>query len=618
MTSYVGWIIGVVVLFVMFSTRNLFKDVLAIISKTIQEIIKLAVTAVSFLLKILSVIELYIVLLINIFMGNLKQSSVTRLLSIALVALSVASFYTTYTGMGYLIEGKTSDLIRICLTFGVQAIMLGASLMIGKYSTVRAASASGGVRQVCLPAPKGFTKGFKKSPAVLRVVFVAVAAIIYGIVYFCDLGRKTENFLYILGCLGLLICLGSVLPYIFSEVYRGAVSTILLIVYFSTLLVSAFFSYHTLLGTLYREEERNVDNVVIVAEEVSSLIEDTKDCFDEDYQIAVQERLLNAVDKLKEEVETGAFRGAADLCKIAESNTFETNQGTIQRIVTEYNGKTAISSDRSMEIEYYIRSVLGPDFEQEIKVRPGIQSFLDIFEYDTEKRDCIGDINTLLINLQKLEWEASVAQDSKNALEGVSNFMNKYISAKDRNAIDPNLRELSGLFEAVSVWKQFVHTTKDLQQELLSLNTASGTVDCDKSMGLLSQEVQKLLKSVPPYFPTFPENTAGSALKSDGRQISPAELSLRLQQVMRGHRSGLNEIERNLRAFVDTPQISLFAALIAALIDTLILFVGMLLPKMIPYFKDTASYGPGRKYTQEEFEENLDNLFNKPVRERDD
>lgn len=610
MSAYVGWGIAVIVLlYVMFSTRNLFKDIVAIISKTLQETIKLAVTAVSFFLKIISVIEYYIVLIIDIFSGNLKQNSVTRLLSIALVMLSVASFYTTFTGMGFLIDGDASFLIRACLTFGVQAIMLGASLMIGKNSIVRAEEA--------LLVPGFPQKSTHKLSVVLRVGSAVCAGLIYGLIYFLDLGRGTENFMYLVGCLLLLACLGSLLPYIFSETYRGVRSTILLIVYFGTLLVSSFFSYHTLLGTLYRDDERLADNIAIVAEEVSDLIEDASGCFDEAYQAEVQTRLLNAVDRLKEDLETGSFRGTDNLRQVAESTTFETNQGTIQRLVDEYDQAGTVSA-RKMEIEFYIRSTLGPIFNQEIQMVPGIQSFRDILAYETEKSDCIAGINTLLINLQKLEWDTGEAQDSAAALEGVSNFINKYISVTDRERIDPNLRELSGLFEAASVWKQFVFTAKELQQEILSLDTASGTLDWDTSMNAISQQVQELLKSVPPYFQSFSKDSAGQALQPDGKQVSAAQLSLRLQRVMRSHKPSMNRITQNLRAFVDAPQISLFAALIAGLIDTLILFVGMLLPKMIRYFKDTRAYELNGKYTPDEMEEILSNIFNKPVQERDE
>lgn len=607
MSAYVGWGIAIIVLlYVMFSTRNLFKDIVAIISKTLQETIKLVVTAVSFFLKIVSVIEYYIVLIIDIFSGNLKQNSVTRLLSIALVMLSVASFYTTFTGMGFLINGDASFLIRACLTFGVQAIMLGASLMIGKNSIVRAEESL---------AVQGQAAEFMHKPGVvLRVGSVVCAGFIYGLIYFLDLGRETENFMYLAGCLLLLVCLGSLLPYIFSETYRGVRSTILLIVYFGTLLVSSFFSYHTLLGTLYRDDERLADNIAIVAEEVSNLIEDAGSCFDETYQAEVQTRLLGAIDGLKGNLEAGTFQGTDNLRQVAESSTFETNQGTLQRLMSEYDRAGTVDA-RKMDIEFYIRSTLGPIFEQEIHMVPGLQSFRDIFAYETEKTDCIEDINTLLINLQKLEWDAVEAQDSAAALEGISNFMNKYISVAERESIDPNLRELSGLFEAAAVWKQFVFTAKELQQEILSLDTASGTLDWDTSMNVLSRQVQGLLKSVPPYFQSFSKDSAGQALQPDGEQVSAAQLSLRLQRVMRSHKPSVNRITQNLRAFVDAPQISLFAALIAGLIDTLILFVGMLLPKMIRYFKDREF---DNKYTQDEMDEILNNIFNKPVQERDE
>lgn len=630
MTSYIGWIIGAIILFVMLSTRNLFKDMIAIISKTIQETIKLGITVISFFFRIVSVAELYIVLLIDIFAGNLKQSAVTRLLSVAVVMLSVASFYTTYSGMGYLIEGEVSPLIRLCVTFGIQAIMLGASLKIGKCSIVRVSGAA----DVAAPPllPDGI--GLGKWGIGLRVAAVVLAGTVYGLVYFLDLGGKWENFLYMLGCFLLIGCLCSLLPYIFTESHRGALSTTLLIVYFATLSVSSFFSYHTLLNTLYREEERKIDNIVIVAEEVSNLVEDSKGCFDKGYQVEVQKRLMNAADSLRKEATLEAFHGSADMQRIVESETFETNYTTLQRIVPEYHkAKAEIEAEaeieteaeaeekktpRMMEIEYYVRSELGPKFEAEIGVTPGIQSFLEILEYDAAKKVCMEGINILLTNLQKLEWDAAEAAASEAALEDILAFMNRYILAEDRDALDPNLRELGELLETTSAWKRFLYSAKSLQQEILSLDTSSDTLDWNKSIQTLSKEVQELLNGVPPYFQVFPSGDGEPPLESVGQQISAAELSLQLQRTVRDHRPGLNKIEQNLRAFVEAPQLSLFAALIAVLMDTLILFVGMLLPRMIQYFKDTKAYGAGAKYDPEEIEEVLDNTFNKPVQERDE
>lgn len=613
MLSYAGWTIAAIaLLYVMFSTRNLFKDVVAILSKIIQEVIKLAVTSISFFFRIISVVELYIVLLIDIFSGSLRQNAVTRLLSIALVALSVTSFYTTFTGAGYLITGPASVLIRSCLTFGIQAIMLGASLTIGKNSIVRAGERALPSQDSQSPQPPSPPAGRR-----LRLASLACAGVVYGLVYLGEFGRKWDNLLYLLGCLLVVVCLASLLPSIFSASCQGAKATLLLTVYFGTLLVSSFFSYNTVLNALYAGDERQTDNIVLVAEEVSSLLEDAAGCFDADYQAAVQTCLLNAIDTLKNNLETGTFHGANTLGEIAKSITFQTNYGTIQRLVGEYDeGNTTYA--RKMEIEYYLRSVLGPIFSGEIDVVPGIQSFRDILAYDVERSKCISDINLLTINLQKLEWDTTLLNGSAAALNTVSNFINRYIPVSTRTAINPSLRELGGLFEAVSIWKRFLHTAKDLQQEILSLNPASGNPNWDTSMQKLSQTAKALLNSIPPYFQSFPDDGSGNEIKPGGGRLSAPRLSLQLQRVIRSHRPGVNVIAQNLQAFVDTPQVSLFAALIAILIDTLILFVGMLLPRMIWYYKDTKAHGENAKYTPDELEEILGNVFNKPVREHDE
>lgn len=160
-----------------------------------------------------------------------------------------------------------------------------------------------------------------------------------------------------------------------------------------------------------------------------------------------------------------------------------------------------------------------------------------------------------------------------------------------------------------------------MQQSILELDTTAEHLDWDESIRSLLEQAQVLLKVTPVHFPSFATYSDTGELtgylSASDRPVSAAELSIQLQKVIRNHRPTLNDIEKNLTAFVDAPLVSLFAALIAVLMDTLILFVGMLLPKPIPYFKDIVDQdGDNAKYSPEEINENLGNLFNKPVTEK--
>ena len=135
-------------------TKGLWRDMQAVASHVVQEIIRLLANIFTFFLRILSTVEQYLTLITDIFAGNLKQYSLTKLLSISIIALSVASFFTTYSGMEALIgaSGWLGFFLRACITFGVQAILLGASIQIGQLSVVR--STCGGPRGAAPSSPR--------------------------------------------------------------------------------------------------------------------------------------------------------------------------------------------------------------------------------------------------------------------------------------------------------------------------------------------------------------------------------------------------------------------------------------------------------------------------------
>lgn len=606
MAAYVPWIAaGLLLAVLLFSTKNLLRDIVAIVSQIFQEFIKLAVTAVSFFLKIVSICELYLILLIDIFSGNLKTASLTRLLSISLVALSVTSFATTFSGMAFLELGSASALLRVCVTFGIQAVMLGTSLEIGKNSIIREGGSS--------PAD------IKR--AVPRLVIAAISAFLLILVYFLDLGRKWEGFLYIVGCILAVGCLLSLLPAIFKDSCRNVRGTVLLVVYFSTLAVSSFFSYQTILNGIYKDEERLGDNVAIVAQEVTSLVRKADGCFDQAYQERVQACLSDALDHLKGDMEGGTVYIGKNLKKVMESGTFQAYSGTIERLIAEFD-QSGTSSVRKMQIEERIKQEIGAEFKKEGLEVQGVQELRKILDYQEEQSACIANISAVLTALQKQEWDSAAAQTCEDACAQISAFMGKYLLLSERNDIDPYLRDISGLLSATSVWKQYLDVSRKLQQEILRLDTTRDDLEWESSIQILSAKAQNLLEAVPVYFPRFseysPEGDVAGDWGSENGKVSPAELSLRLQAVTRSHKPARNSIARNLQAFVDVPQTAVFAALIAVLMDVLVLFAGMLLPKSVLFFRGTAACGPDRKYECDELTEVLDNVFNKPVGKSDE
>lgn len=602
----------VLVLIILFSTKNFIRDLICIVSCIFQEIIRLGVAAVGLFFRLISIAELYLILLCDIFSGNLKTNSISRLLSISLVALSAASFYTTFHGMGYLLPDSANSIVRACITFGIQAIMLGSSLLIGKNSIIRS-------NDVEMQTSSEVCKdGFPQGKNLLRVIVIFFAAASFLIVYFLRMDRKLTTFLYLLGCGAVVVCLLSLLPGIFANSHRGRRGVILLCVYFSTLCVSSFFSYQTLLNTLYQESERKADNLSLIAQELTAMVEDASSCFDENYQTTVQARLVDAVDHLKAAMESETNYGAGELADVMEYEAFLRNYSRIRRLVEEYYDPTT-TAVRKMDIEYFIRTTLGGPMPNGTVA--SIETCRKIIAYYDAKDDCTESIEALSSCLQKLSWDASDTEKSEKSFEDIAGFLGKYISVEERTQIDPYLRDISALMSVTASWKQFLNESRSMQQSILELDTTAEHLDWDESIRSLLEQAQVLLKVTPVHFPSFATYSDTGELtgylSASDRPVSAAELSIQLQKVIRNHRPTLNDIEKNLTAFVDAPLVSLFAALIAVLMDTLILFVGMLLPKPIPYFKDIVDQdGDNAKYSPEEINENLGNLFNKPVTEK--
>ena len=219
--------IGMVVLFLSVYKIDGFAVLLAkAVGVVLQQLCSLIVEAVCLVFKIINALEVYIVLLIDALTG--KASADGKIASLAIGVLSIASFYTTYTGMKYFVE---EDEIAFLITLGIQAILFSTSLQIGE--------------------ALDFNKNGKNSIWTKRISVSAIvaasgciSAYLFGM---ADLrySIKTEIYhvLYMIVivaavCMILLLIMGLIK----TSVTNQNKGVILFIIYFAVLSISSFFS----------------------------------------------------------------------------------------------------------------------------------------------------------------------------------------------------------------------------------------------------------------------------------------------------------------------------------------------------------------------------------------
>lgn len=79
------------------------------------------------------------------------------------------------------------------------------------------------------------------------------------------------------------------------------------------------------------------------------------------------------------------------------------------------------------------------------------------------------------------------------------------------------------------------------------------------------------------------------------------------EKLRRNANPDLSQSEKNIRSFISNKPLAVMCAAMALLIDMMILFVGIILPKDIDLESTSA-------YSEQEVKRRLSNLFNKPIR----
>lgn len=576
----------------------------------LQQICSMIIEATVLIFKIINSLEIYIVLMIDALTG--KATSEGKIASLAIGVLSVASFYTTYTGLQSFV---TEEPIAFLITLGIQAILLSTSLRINliikldndntvsqKYAMLLKTSISFLVISIIIAYSLSIVRmSYTCSTIIYHIIYmvaiVAVLAIIVlAVVYLAQNGTLNRN--------------------------EGKT---LFVIYFAVLSVSSFFSYNAFISVLYPNQVRNIDvfqtyklGTIALAESIDADID--RDYYDELYtMINIELQKIMTSDKML-------------ILSDEERNIYENRE----------------------QYEKYLRTQ--EEIEKQNAERDRVEQWWDKFEKDWKEANKdigvnakevwitayndyqknLGEIESNISNLKKEQETLKVGAsdmgtyeevcqkikdyDCTDSIKIIRNYMQNYdevAQGKINIAVheleeyrlalsqDENIQMNNNLFEMIDSYCSYLNY-QSLYREAINrvLNVQVNSETYKDEYDSIQLPIYDLLLNLP--------RTDYEIYNMDNKLIRTRELPRSdyystAEKLRRNANPNLSQSEKNIQSFISNKPLAVMCATMALLIDMMILFVGIILPKDINLESNS-------KHSEQEIKRRLSNLFNKPIR----
>ena len=615
--------IGVLLLLFIFVYR--WEGFIILLEKTIgtvlQKLCSLAIEAFCLFFKIINALEIYIVLLIDALTG--KATANGKIASLAIGVLSVASFYTTCSGMSVLVEEET---IAFLITLGIQAILLSTSLLINDNLD--------------------FTQRDRDSWKLSGLLWLGLCGfgcmIAYMIPMF-NLSYRIEknivHILYMIVIVAAVLALFKLIMYLVNAVsIRRDKGIFLVAIYFSVLSISSFFSYHSFVTVMYPDSVRNIDAFQRYKLGIIDLLEQVNENVDDAYYEKLLEELsveLNVLERKYEETDEEKLFLEDEREIYEKKNDYEKyivlkkelteKENELEKRYNDYkiertellnatidvgpavseqlnNAAKRYESDR-VKIEEEIAKI-----EDEIKniddeIKNSEEEYLKIVaKMDANKKqiDCSAEIVLVRSLLKQEGWSEKDASDFKKAVNKIEEGKLYLTDNSESGDLDNSLEKMAQVYVGYKDYKRIYSENYSMILGLSATQEEYTTV-----YDQIQDMVYQLLKVVP--------ETSYIFVDSNNNVIQTKELALsnfysEMEGLKRNANPELSQIEKNIRTFIDNKMVGILCALMAILIDMMILFVGIILPNGIHIPNNTNG-----KYTDEEIRKILSNLFNKPI-----
>lgn len=234
----------------------------------LQQICSLIIEAVVLVFKIINSLEIYIVLMIDALTG--KATSEGKIASLAIGVLSVASFYTTYTGLKSFVSEYS---ISFLITLGIQAILLATSLRINIIVKLDNDNVTSNKRTLLL-----------KCSIILFIISIVTAYILS----IFRLSYASSTIIYhVIYMIAIVAVLALIVLAVIHLSETGTLNRnegrILFVIYFAVLSVSSFFSYNAFISVLYPNQVRDIDTFRTYKLGTIALVENIDNDIDRDY-----------------------------------------------------------------------------------------------------------------------------------------------------------------------------------------------------------------------------------------------------------------------------------------------------------------------------------------------
>ncbi len=704
--------------------------ILRILLRFLEEIVKVITQIFLIGFRVVGIVQLYIFLILDYLSGNLKNRTLSKLMGISIISLSIASFYTTYTGMRSFVN---SPIIPALITVGIQAILFAASLQIGSARLERETCPGSGSNQE--------NKDKHKDIDINR--YIPIIAVLFLIFVLFSFRIPLIINLIIISIFATALTILYVLTK--SKPISGALKQrITVFAFVITLFISSLFSFNTFMGTLYLQETRNIDNFVRAKSEMMDTINKAEANIDRSSYFITKQKFIDILTFVKNEVEKNENKLTdeenEDLdyekCYLtymfstnSDTSTYETTTDRINsinksianltiardKIQLPLNPTPSDKADWIKKIKFYDDKINSNEkekaaLEKNLKLLDNNQNSTNYVEFlqhvktehkglngfkaDLDKINSKKMKNTLTtdekINLNN--YFTSITNDIENENEIKSeNKLNDFMNIiNNKNYSNENKFKLKPLYTLIEKYNNYTRNRKllleafdkqvlksyeelkkeetdkvDVSKEVATTTNNSNNnnseteqdksnskvtnsaeidpkieklnEDYQKSLELIKAKSIELINQMPLNFsseyssivgPVVLLNNPTSAANADNAEVVAAkstddlspipdkEISVRPNEVLTGtytsqilniarnFDSGLNEIEKNIRGFIINPLIGILSLSIAVVLDLMILFIGMLIPKSIKYFNEN-----NKTYSDEEIEEILNNVM---------
>lgn len=583
----------------------------------IQQLCSLFLEMLFLFFKIINSLEIYIVLLIDALTG--KVNSTEKMATMALGALSLASFYTTYTGMKYFIDAD-SYFVAFLITLGIQAILFSTSLRLSD--------------TIDLNKSNNTVFYFGKWILGMGIGIIAGCIISYLIPLFpfpYNIEHKIYHIMYLIVICSVLACIFFLLKELVQNSSKNRNAGIfLMLIYCIVLSVSSFFSYQSFVSVMYPEDMRNKDAFCQYGTDVIALLETVHKDLDVDYYEAVLKELKIELEQIREKSKD-AFSILSEEEKVlyGKSNEFEkyieyqeqladlkedlkknnedcikeqekwveNNDGVGPNTVELYKQIKGKYDLKEVEINKKIEEVQGKLEECSTDISNNVEKYEKV-KKKVEMADCSDDIEIVYGLLGKDHLSQQEQEQLKNLLDDIEQV--KIIQDANNSQLNNNLWKMATVYRD---YQEFRYMFSDTLDNIMDIIAKSEEYEDSK------QEIQicaqKLIEQLPDTNYIF---VVAEDKRLRTKSIGVSNYYEKLAVIKHKASSDLSTIEKNLRTFLSNKIIGVTCSLMALIIDMMILFVGIILPPDIDFEKKDI------KYSAQEKKRILSNLFNKPIR----